>query len=169
MALYMDVEVNPNTPFGPGVLNGVFRDLRSRSWVVTPQVTYRVVQSDRWDLDLLAGARYLYLKSDLLRNNLLGVPVLKTDSAIFWDGIVGTSGKMKFDQNWFLPFHFDVGAGDTELTWQAFAGLGYNFGTWDLVAGYRYLEWDFDDDDTAGGTFKDLNMSGPVFGAKFMF
>ena len=165
-ALFMDVEYNPNKPlFG----NAVLRDLRVRSWVVTPQVTYRVVQSDRWDLDLLAGARYLYLKTDLLRNNALGNPVLKTDSGSVWDGIVGTRGKMKFDQNWYLPFHIDVGAGDTKLTWQGFAGVGYNFGTWDLVAGYRYLEWDFNDDDTGGGTFNDLNMSGPMLGAKFMF
>jgi len=164
--IYLDVEFSPNKPL---ILGLVLRDLRVRAWVVTPKVTYTVLQSDRWYLDLLAGARYLYLKTDLLRNNLLGVPVLKTDSGHVWDGIVGTRGKMKFDQNWYLPFHFDVGAGDTELTWQAFAGVGYNFGTWDLVAGYRYLEWDFDDDDTGGGTLNELNMSGPMFGANFLF
>jgi len=164
--VFIDVENSLNKPL---IGNAVLRDLRSRTWVVTPQVTYNIVQSDRWDLNLLAGARYLYLKTDLLRNNVLGNPVLKTDSGSVWDGIVGTRGKMKFDQNWYLPFHFDVGAGDTELTWQAFGGVGYNFGTWDLVAGYRYLEWNFDDDDTGGGTFNDLNLSGPMFGAKFRF
>ncbi len=38
---------------------------------------------------------------------------------------------MNLNQNWYLPFHFDVGTGDTNLTWQAFAGVGYKIGSFD--------------------------------------
>ena len=55
------------------------------------------------------------------------------------------------------------------MTWQAFGGVGYRFGSWDLVAGYRYLAWEFDDDDKGGGTFNDLDISGPMVGVKFVF
>lgn len=45
------------------------------------------------------------------------------------------------------------------------AGLGYQFKHFDIVAGYRYLEWDFDD----SPVFDDLNFNGPYAGIKFLF
>ena len=83
------------------------------------------------------------------------------------DGIVGVSGKVNLKYNLYLPFHFDVGTGDTNLTWQAYGGVGYKFKTFDLIAGYRYLTWDFDDE--GGGMFNELTVSGPLFGVTFQF
>ncbi len=40
---------------------------------------------------------------------------------------------------------------------------------WEVGLGYRYLAWEFDDNDKGGGTFNDLHISGPVFGATYMF
>ena len=40
---------------------------------------------------------------------------------------------------------------------------------WEVDLGYRYLKWDFDDNDKGGGTFNDLDISGPMLGAKYMF
>jgi hypothetical protein len=34
-----------------------------------------------------------------------------------------------------------------------------------VVMGYRYLEWNFDDDEA----LEDLNLGGPFVGAKFIF
>ncbi|MEZ5592554.1 MAG: hypothetical protein R3F53_18370 [Gammaproteobacteria bacterium] len=59
----------------------------------------------------------------------------------------------------------DVGTGQSDLTWQAFAGVGYRFGKLDALMGYRYIDWDFDDNDV----FDDLNLSGVFIGAKFWF
>jgi hypothetical protein len=160
--IYLAISDDPNVALDPSL---TLRHVGMKSWVVTPQVTYKVLQSDQWDLDLLAGARYLYMKAELQISPL----PRKSDSGSGWDGIVGTRGQMNLNQKWFLPFHFDVGGGDTKLTWQAFGGVGYKFGSFDLVAGYRYLEWDFAADDKGGGTFNDLNISGPLLGAKFMF
>ena len=44
-----------------------------------------------------------------------------------WDAIVGVKGRAMFgdDGRWFVPYHFDIGAGESRLTWQAAVGLGY--------------------------------------------
>jgi hypothetical protein len=123
------------------------------------------MQTDQVSLDLLAGARYLYMKAGLTI-----APLAKAStSGSGWDGIVGARGNVELNQNWFMPFHVDVGAGDTELTWQAFVGVGYKYEKFDLIMGYRYLDWDFDDSDKGGDTFNDFTISGPIIGAKFTF
>jgi hypothetical protein len=83
-----------------------------------------------------------------------------------WDGIIGMKGNYKLNEKWFMPFHFDVGSGDSDMTWQAFAGVGYKYENWDLIAGYRVLEWEFDN---AFVGFTDFDLSGPIIGAKFRF
>ena len=64
---------------------------------------------------------------------------------------------------------FDVGTGDTDMSWQAFGGVESAFEKVHLVAGYRHLEWDFDKNDTGGDLFKDLYISGPVVGLRYLF
>lgn len=160
--IYMDVEDDDNDVLGPGL---TLSDVELKAWIVTPMVTYRVLQSDRVELNVLAGARYFYLKVEL---DIEPLPK-SSDSGDVWDGIVGVRGSVKLNKHWYLPFHFDVGTGDTDLTWQAFGAVGYKFSSFDLVAGYRYLTWEFDDDDKGGGTFNDLDISGPMVGVKFVF
>ena len=63
-----------------------------------------------------------------------------------------------------MPYYVDVGAGDSDLTWQATAGIGFRAGSvWDLNLVYRHLEWDFD----SAGLIDDINFSGPTFGVIF--
>ena len=88
-----------------------------------------------------------------------------TDSGDVWDAIVGVRGHVPLTDKWYLPYYFDIGTGDTQLTWQAFGGVGYRFKHFDLVGGYRYMDWNFKDADVFG----DMNLSGPFVGAKFMF
>lgn len=161
--IYLKVGDKPNTwqqGDGPTLTN-----IQVKTWVVTPMVTYRVKESDQLSLDLLAGARYLYMQPKLTISPL---PEASTSGSV-WDGIVGVRAKYDLNEKWFMPFHFDVGAGDTDLTWQAFAGIGYQYENFDVVAGYRHLDWDFDDSGTGGGVFNDLSMSGPIIGAIFKF
>lgn len=68
-----------------------------------------------------------------------------------------------------MPFHLDIGTGNSDMTWQAFAGVGYKYENFDLIAGYRYLDYDFDGNDPAAGALTDLTMGGPMIGAKFYF
>ena len=82
-----------------------------------------------------------------------------------WDGMIGVRGEVLLNSNWFIPYHLDIGAGDSDFTWQAFAGLGYRFKHFDLLVGYRYLSWEFEDN----AALDDLNLSGVGAGIKFYF
>jgi len=160
--IYMDLEDDPEDRLGPIL---TLSNIELKAWIVTPHVTYRVAQTKQVSLDLLVGARMLYLKAELEID-----PLPKSSASdTAWNGIIGVKGKIDLDKNWFLPFYFDVGTGETDLTWQAFAAIGYKFSKFDLIAGYRYLEFDFDDGDTFGGAFNNLIVKGPIIGAKFSF
>ena len=63
-----------------------------------------------------------------------------------WDAVVGLQGEARFNENWFLPWRLDVGAGESDLTWQAGIGIGYRFNRNDVVFGYRHMEWQLPDD-----------------------
>ena len=152
-AVYLDVEENQS---------GVIREVDVFGWVVTPSVGYNLVEAEKGSLDLLAGARYLWLKTELDFEG--GHKV--SDSGGFWDGIVGLRGRVNLAKNWYLPLYLDIGTGETDLTWQAFGGVAYKFSKVDVVVGYRYLTWDFDDDNKA---LDDLNFHGPMAGVKFVF
>ena len=68
------------------------------------------------------------------------------------------------DGNWFIRFYGDIGAGNSDLTWPVFSGIGYSFKNWlDAMIGYRHMEWDDD------GLIQDMRLSGPVIGARFNF
>ena len=41
--------------------------------------------------------------------------------------VVGFKGNVQLDEDWYVPFYYDVGKGDSELTYQAFAGINYSF------------------------------------------
>ena len=173
--IYMDLEDSSNytlTRGRFGLRSLSITNLEMTAWVITPAAAYNVLDTERIEINLLAGARYLYLKTDadLVRQGPLETTRFSpSGSGHVWDGIVGARGNVKLNERWHLPFHFDVGAGDTDLTWQAFGGVEYAFSRLNLVAGYRHLEWDFDDDDTGGDFFDDLYISGPVLGLRYNF
>ncbi len=160
-AIYLKVRPR-DIASSPGPIN----KFELRSWIVTPYAAYNIVDSGRWNLNLLAGARYLYMKPELTFSPIVPGPGTASVSDSNWDGIVGMKGNYKLNEKWFMPFHFDVGSGDSDMTWQAFAGVGYKYENFDVVAGYRYLEWEFDN---AFVGFNDFDLSGPMIGAKFRF
>ena len=84
-----------------------------------------------------------------------------------WDAVVGLRGNTYpgAGGRWYLPWHIDAGAGDSDLTWQAMAGVGYRFDWGSTVLAWRYLDYDFDSD--AGIT--DFEFSGPLLGASFQW
>jgi len=143
--------------------------VKATVWTVAGE--YRVVSDPAWTVDLLAGARLLDVTTRLgfSINGDLGPIVLpgrsgsKGVSDSLWDGIVGVKGRYTFtdDRKWFLPFYLDVGTGQTKLTWQAVAGVGYGFHWGDLVATYRYLDWNA----KSGKSVEDLSFGGPMISA----
>jgi hypothetical protein len=135
--------------------------------------TYAVVQSPAHQMDVLFGARMLKAKErlDYTITGSLGALQLPGStgraevSETKWDAIVGVAGRLRFGdgQRWFVPYYLDVGTGESDLTWQVQGGLGYTFKWGDLVATWRYLDYDF----KSGGAYKTFNMNGPTIGATF--
>lgn len=156
--IYLKVGDKPNLPVDQQL---VLTNIQLKNWIITPTVSYRIVETDQWNVNVLAGARYLYMDTEITISPL---PTL-SESDHVWDGIVGLKGDYTINDKWFMPFVFDVGTGDTDITWQAFAGVGYKYENFDVIAGYRHLEWEFDND----VVLNSLDVSGPIIGIKYRF
>jgi hypothetical protein len=153
-AIYLNVEDSAT------VAPGIDASVELTNWVVTPFLAYSLLDTEKGRFDILGGARYLYLKADLSIGPFSG-----DDSGANWDGIIGARGEVNLSPNWFLFAYGDVGTGDSDVTWQGFGGLGYRFKRIELVAAYRYLRWDFDDETL----IDDLNIHGPAVGIRVPF
>lgn len=153
-------------PGRPGIKARADVDLEA--WVVTPVIGYRFIDTGTFRMEILGGARYLYLKSELSLN--VTGPVSARDRSISesadnWDGIGGIRGDFNLTKHWYFPFYADIGAGDSDLTWQAMTGIGYRFCRVDVIAAYRYLEWQFEENKVLDS----LDISGPLVGVRFKF
>jgi len=124
-------------------------------------------------LDVIAGVRLLDVKESVawqLSGNIGQFPVTgqarqQEASLHNVDGIVGVKGRFAFGPGgrWFVPYYADVGTGDSKVTWQAVAGIGYSFGTLSVVGGWRHLDYKMKN----GKPFETLTFSGPTFAAVF--
>jgi hypothetical protein len=135
---------------------------------------YRLLADPALTLDAIGGARLLDIKQELAWtiSGELG-PVApsgrsgRSDAKIeLWDALVGVKGRYRFgdDRKWALPFYLDVGAGESRLTWQAAAGIGYAFSWGELQGMWRYLDYQMKPGKTV---LKDLSFNGPMVGATF--
>ncbi len=146
-------------------------DLKSIIWTVAG--TYRALDQDGVVLDLVGGARLLDTKVRLdytLNGNVGPIPApgragTGESKEHFIDGVVGLKGRMAFgtDGRWFVPYYADVGTGDSKLTWQAMAGLGYGFKWGDLIGAWRYMDYQFKSD----SEIDSQSFNGPMIGAAF--
>jgi hypothetical protein len=162
-AIYFDLTDDDNDPLIPGVLT--VTDLEATAAILTPMATYRVVEDGQFNLDILGGFRYLYLDVNVKFREISD----EGDDGSVWNGIIGFRGDIRLNKKWHMPFYYDIGKGESELTYQAFAGINYKYDSFDLAAGYRYLKFKFDDDDDFGDSLNYLIIKGPVIGAKIWF
>ena len=146
-------------------------DLKSTIWTLA--ATYGVVDRGEATFDVLVGARLAHMKEELkwtFTGNFGPITPPPTtgsadESVDQWDAIVGGKGRIAFgaSQKWAVPYYFDIGTGDSDLTWQAELGLTYSFGWGDIGVAWRYLDYDL----KSGGPIKELNFNGPALGAIF--
>jgi hypothetical protein len=178
-AVYLDIsqsdggsETIPILGGAVNVTRTVDTDITMKSWITTFGAGYNVVDNDRATLDLIGGARYFWIDVDVKLNLSRDGEFLQTSRQVkvsesdhVWDGIVGVRGMINLDKNWYMPYYADVGTGGSQSTWQAMAGVGYQFKWGDVVLAYRYLDYNFDSD----FVLDDMNISGPLLGARFRF
>ncbi|RKZ59666.1 MAG: hypothetical protein DRQ44_13460, partial [Gammaproteobacteria bacterium] len=174
--VYLNVETDhADAPEPPNII-GKNRNVRSISMnggAVNLVGGYNLLAKGKSRLDLIAGARYLDLGSELAFN--ISSPDETTTE--FWsidmgtalDAVIGVKGKYAFAKadRWSIPYYLDIGAGDSDFTWQALTGISYQAANWvDVALTYRHMEWDLKSTD---GILKNVNFSGPSFGATFHF
>jgi len=146
-------------------------DIKSTIWSLAG--IYNLTSTPDNTTDLLFGVRMLNMKQTLNYSLSSSIPELPASSGearvdgTDWDAIVGLKGRYSFGagRKWFLPYHADVGTGDSRLTWQISAGVGYKFDWGSLYATWRYLDYDF----KSGNALQNMNMSGAAIGAAFQF
>ena len=136
--IYMDVSNSTNTNInfspgpGPGVPLSVSAGLGLKSWVITGIIGYDLVQTDKSRMAVIGGFRYLDLSADMdiTVNGPLPPtppPAYLSGSEDFWDGIIGFKGAFMLSDHWYIPYYADIGAGGSNLTWQLYAAVGYQF------------------------------------------
>jgi hypothetical protein len=83
-----------------------------------------------------------------------------------WDALIGVRGNFKVGEGrWSGLYYLDVGTGDSDLTWNAMAGLSATYGWGDLILAYRHLVYDQE----SNKLLQDFSFSGPGLGARFTF
>lgn len=150
---------------GSGVPVKANVDLDIDAWLLTGGVGYELVRGDRGTLTVVGGVRYATLEVDATLS-VLRQEAKRSQSEGLVDGIVGLRGVINLHEKWYIPYYADIGTGDSDLTWQALAGIGYRASSWcDIKLVYRYLKYEMDDDKL----LQDLDVSGPALGVVFRF
>jgi hypothetical protein len=145
--------------------------IKGSAWTIAGE--YRLQSTREATVDVLLGARYLDVEPKLsfgLHGDVASIPSASRGgsfeiNARNWDAIVGLKARYAFGDRlqWYVPLYADIGAGDSELTWQAAAGLGYSFGWGDVVGLWRYLRYEFKSDQA----IQNLAFNGPMIGVTF--
>jgi len=105
------------------------------AWVWTLAGSYEAVTGPTATLDVLGGFRYV--AADASTDWLLTATVTGPGpGAVFqrsgnisqnedlWDAIAGIRGRVRlWGSNWYIPYYFDIGTGNSDLTWQGMLGL----------------------------------------------
>jgi hypothetical protein len=144
-----------------------------KTWVWTLAGIYNLESLPESTVDVLFGTRLLDLQQTLdwsLSSSIAQLPGTSgsaTVSGSNWDAIVGIKGRYYFgdERRWFLPYYADIGGGQSKLTWQINAGVGYKFGWGAAFVTWRYLDYQF----KSGSAIDSMNMSGPLIGVAFQF
>lgn len=169
--IYLDLEAGKSGDFVAlprGDERSTNADLGISGWQLGFYAAHTLTTNERLQLRGVAGLRYLTLDAEAQ----VGITSPREErsrrferSAAVWDGVVGVRGQFSLNDNWFIPFHADIGTGESELTWQVLSGIGFRFGRFDTQLVYRHLEWQQGSTDL----MQNLSFSGPGLGLKWRF
>ncbi len=156
---------------------------RIQSTIWTLAGGYTVAEGTWGNVDLIGGLRLLAVSETT--NFSLAVDITRPDGSIalgrtgglsagrsIWNGIGGVRGRLYLgDADWFgggkffIPYYFDIGAGGSDLTWQAFSGLGYQTNRIGVSVGYRFLSFQ----QGSSSVVQKMTLGGPIIVANFRF
>jgi hypothetical protein len=144
-----------------------------KGWAWTLAGTWRIASSPAATVDLVGGTRLFDLKQTFgyeITGNVASIPTAgragTSEAKISnWDAIVGAKGRIALgdERKWFVPWYVDIGTGESDLTFQAVGGIGYSFKWGDVVAMWRYLDYDM----KSGKKIESMTFNGPAIAAVF--
>lgn len=164
--IYMKLTANGPPPAGLGLFAGT--QLQARNLIFTLTGSYRAIDEDRFQVDLLAGARIWMVKTKLTLKGGLAPTISASRDETWVDPIIGIKGRVNLGSGFHLVAAGTVGGfgAAAKIDWGVFGGVGYRFKKWATAfVGYRHLAVDYRN----GGFVYDVNMSGPVLGIVFRF
>lgn len=157
---YLDISTSSDTP---GALFSR-ADLSLQQFMVDLKGSYRVLETENSWIDLLAGARYYDLESEITLQPGRATGRSAGGSEGWWDAIGGVRAQCALTDRLFFTFLADIGGGSSDYTLQAMAGLGYRFtDTVHTTLGYRYMDYDYSN----GGFAYDVATQGIILGLGF--
>jgi opacity protein-like surface antigen len=160
-AFYVDLAETTPTP------QDVFGDaeVSMTQQMYTAAGTLRV-SSGKAPVDIVIGARYNDLSTDLELTSGIAQGRQRDAGDSWWDGVVGARVGWAFAEHWTLTGYGDVFAGGSEFSWQALAGVDWNFSkSLSGRFGYRYISFDYESDEL----LYDMAMAGPYAGLGIRF
>jgi len=118
-------------------------------------------------IELYLGARWWHVTTDASVTTVIPPATGAGGLTEVWaDAIVGTRIRYAITDKWRVTFKADIGAGDSDLDWNVFGGVGYMFNPHiGLTAGYRILGVDY----TRDGFVYDIRQSGLLLGFNFAY
>lgn len=142
-------------------------------WLWTFAGSWRAASTPAHELHLVGGARLLDIDQTIdwqLSGNVGSVVVPdragdRTTGVSNWDAIVGLKGRAMIGagQHWFVPYYLDIGTGESSLTWQAMAGIGYAFGWGSVMGAWRHIDYDM----KSGKSIESIGFDGPGVAVAF--
>ena len=128
-------------------------------------VTKGFGQSDR-GLALIFGARYMNIEVEI---EPALPPTIEQDKS-WTDAVVGLLYQPVLSDRWSLSLRGDVGAGGSDLAWNATALAFVDLTRHSkLVFGYRHMDIDYEDGSGSDLFGFDASLSGPIIGFDFSF
>ena len=169
--IYMDTGDSVTLSGRPLLPDGTIIATDARTTLIELGGFYRP-SGEQHGFDLLFGARVMDMSVDLD----ITVPTPATErvssSDTLTDGFLGMRYSAPLAENWFMSVRGDAGTGDSDLSWNASAIVGYTFGKnkqYDFLFGYRHFVVELKDTVEDVRIEVDLTMSGPAIGFAFNF
>ena len=115
---------------------------------------------------VVAGVRYFSLDTGI---GFQLEPAPEVNVSESWtDLFAGLLWRPKLGERWTFAGRFDIGAGGSDLVWNAEAIIDFQIGKWvAILGGYRHLDFDYKNNDN--GVKYDMSMSGPVAAFRFFW
>ena len=130
---------------------------------------YTAVKQPDVVLDLFGGMRGWRVRASVaVPHPLPFLPTSASETRFWVDPVIAARTRFQISPAWSFIGYADVGGfgAGSELTWQAVGTINYELSErFYLSAGYRHMALDYEED----ALELDLDLSGPLIGATFLF